>query len=76
MTGFNFEKLLISQVQHITVTLAGGKWSTLYFGERVPSTHCIGGWVSPRAGLEDRDEKKILNPTGTRNVAIFKVRRE
>jgi hypothetical protein len=31
-----------------------------------PGTHWIGGWVEPRAGLDDFGEKKILDPTGTR----------
>jgi hypothetical protein len=31
-----------------------------------PGTHWIGGCVGPRAGLDD--VKKILDPTGTRNV--------
>jgi hypothetical protein len=29
-------------------------------GEKAPSTHLIGGWVSPRAGLDDMEEKKFL----------------
>jgi hypothetical protein len=33
-------------------------------GERAPGNHWIGGWVNPRAGLDDLE--KILDPTGTR----------
>jgi hypothetical protein len=33
-------------------------------GERAPSTHWIGGWVGPRAGMDDVE--KILQSTGTR----------
>jgi len=34
--------------------------AALYLRER-PGTHCTGGWVSPRAGL---DGQKILSPQG------------
>jgi hypothetical protein len=33
-------------------------------GERAPGTHWIGGWVDPRAGVEDVE--KILYRTGVR----------
>jgi hypothetical protein len=29
-------------------------------GERTPGTHCTGGWVGPRAGLDTEDRGKIL----------------
>jgi hypothetical protein len=32
-------------------------------GERVPGTHWLGGWVGPRAGLDDVEKRKILDPT-------------
>jgi hypothetical protein len=31
-------------------------------GERIPGTHCTGGWVGPRAGLDTEDRGKILCP--------------
>jgi hypothetical protein len=31
-------------------------------GERTPGTHCTGGWVGPRAGLETEVRRKILCP--------------
>jgi hypothetical protein len=31
-------------------------------GERTLSTHCIGGWVGPRAGLDTQPRGKILSP--------------
>jgi hypothetical protein len=31
-------------------------------GERTPDTHCTGGWVGPRAGLDTEDRGKILSP--------------
>jgi hypothetical protein len=49
----------------LTSTLAGGEWSGLRPGrftprERDPGTHWIGGWVDPRAGLEDAEKRKFL----------------
>jgi hypothetical protein len=35
-------------------------------GERSPGTHWIGGWVDPRAGLDDVHKIKLLTLTGTR----------
>jgi hypothetical protein len=42
----------------MTSALVGGEWSasrTYLFtpGEKAPGTHSIGGWVGPRAGLDD-----------------------
>jgi hypothetical protein len=53
----------------LTSALAGDEWSAslpgrFTPGERAPGTHWKGGWVDPRAGLDD--VKKILDPTGTR----------
>jgi hypothetical protein len=31
-------------------------------GERTPGTHCTGGWVGPRAGLDSEGRGKILWP--------------
>jgi hypothetical protein len=31
-------------------------------GERTPGTHCTGGWVGPRAGLDTEARAKILCP--------------
>jgi hypothetical protein len=55
----------------VASSLAGGEWSVSRHGrftpgERAPGTHWIGGWVGPRAGLDDMEKKKILVPTGTR----------
>jgi hypothetical protein len=54
----------------LTSVLVGGEWSAsrpcrFTPGERVRGTHCIGGWVDPRASLDDVE--KILDPTRTRN---------
>jgi hypothetical protein len=48
----------------LTSTLVGGEWSASRPGrstpgERAPGTHWIGGWVSPRTGLDDVERKKI-----------------
>jgi hypothetical protein len=54
----------------LTSVLAGGEWSTarpgrFTPGERAPGSHWIGGWVEPRAGLDEVE--KILDPTGDSN---------
>jgi hypothetical protein len=36
--------------------------AALYPGERIPGTHCTGGWVGPRAGLDTEAREKILSP--------------
>jgi hypothetical protein len=33
-------------------------------GERAPGTHWIGGWVGPRASLDDMEKEKFLPPLG------------
>jgi hypothetical protein len=45
--------------------LVWGEWSALRPGrfspgERAPGTRWIGGWVSPRAGLDDMEKWKFL----------------
>jgi hypothetical protein len=43
-----------------------GEWSASRLGrafipgERIPGTHCTGGWVGPRAGLDPEARGKIL----------------
>jgi hypothetical protein len=51
----------------------GGEWSTsrpccaFTPGERTPGTHCTGGWVGPRAGLDtERIKEKSFAPAGDR----------
>jgi hypothetical protein len=51
------------------LTVAGGEWSAsrsgrVSPGERTPCTHWIGGWVDPRAGLDDVAKRKFLNLLG------------
>jgi hypothetical protein len=49
----------------LTVALDGGEWSVSrpsHFapGERAPVTHWIGGWVDPRASVDDVEERTFL----------------
>jgi hypothetical protein len=49
----------------LTPTLVGGEWSASRSGrftpgERSPGTHWIGGWVDPRADLDDVEKRKFL----------------
>jgi hypothetical protein len=47
-----------------TSALAGVEWSTSRPGRFTPSTRCIGGWVGPRAGLDDVEKRKFLTLPG------------
>jgi hypothetical protein len=45
----------------LTSALVGGEWSAsrrgrFTPGERAAGTHWIGGWVGPRAGLDDMEK--------------------
>jgi hypothetical protein len=49
----------------LTAALVGGEWSASYPGrstpgERATGTHWVGGWVDPRAGLDDVEKRKFL----------------
>jgi hypothetical protein len=49
----------------LTSALVGGEWVASRPGrftprERAPGTHWIGGWVGPRAGLDDVEKRKFL----------------
>jgi hypothetical protein len=49
----------------LTSALVGGEWSASRSGrftpeESVPGAHWIEGWVGPRAGLDDMEERKFL----------------
>jgi hypothetical protein len=45
----------------LTLALVGGEWSASHPrrftpGERAPATYWIGGWVDPRAGLDNMEK--------------------
>jgi hypothetical protein len=53
----------------LTLALVGGEWSASRSsrftpGDRYPSTHCIGGWMGPRTGLDDVEKRKFLTLPG------------
>jgi hypothetical protein len=53
----------------LTSALVGLKWSAsrsgrLNPGERAPDTHWIGGWMGPRASLNDMEKWKFLPLSG------------
>jgi hypothetical protein len=57
-----------SSYSFTTSALDGSEWSAsrpgraFTPGERTPGTHCTGGWVGLRAGLDTEDRGKILCP--------------
>jgi hypothetical protein len=48
----------------LTWALVGGEWSNSRPGRFIPGTHWIGGWVGPRAGLDDMEKRKFLTLPG------------
>jgi hypothetical protein len=53
----------------VTSALVGGEWSVSRPGRFTPEgralgTYWIGGWVSPRTGLDDVEERNVLPPSG------------
>jgi hypothetical protein len=44
----------------LTSALVWTEWSASRHGLFTPGTHCIGGWVDPRAGLDDMEKWKFL----------------
>jgi hypothetical protein len=53
----------------LTSALAGSEWSAARPGrfthrEKAPGTHWVGGWVDPRAGLDDLEKRKLLTLPG------------
>jgi hypothetical protein len=56
-----------SSYQFSTSALDGGEWSASRPGRALapgedPRTHCTGGWMGPRAGLDTEATRKILSP--------------
>jgi hypothetical protein len=55
------------------ICLHAGEWSASRPGrftsrERAPGTHCIGGWVGPRAVLDAVGKRKIPSPSWESNL--------
>jgi hypothetical protein len=48
----------------LTSALARGEWSASRPGRFTPVTHWIGGWMDPRAGLDDLEKRKFLTLLG------------
>jgi hypothetical protein len=48
----------------LTSALVGGEWSASRPGRFTPGNHWIGGWVGPRAGLDDMEKRKFLTLLG------------
>jgi hypothetical protein len=49
---------------HIFLTSSTSRPGRFTPEERIPSTHCIGGWVGPRAGPDDVKKTKFLTLPG------------
>jgi hypothetical protein len=70
----------------LTSALVGGEWSAsrpsrFTPGERATGTHWIGGWVGPRAGLDDVGKRKFLTLPGlellprlARSQSLYRLR--
>jgi hypothetical protein len=48
----------------LTSALVGSEWSASLPGSFATGTHWIGGWVGPRAGLDDVEKRKFLTLQG------------
>jgi hypothetical protein len=60
-----YERVDVEIHVFLTSVVVGGEWSAslpgrFTPGERVPGTHWIGGWVGPRAGLDDVEGRRIF----------------
>jgi hypothetical protein len=53
-------------MKYVGVHVVGGERSASRCGRFTPGAHWIGGWVNPRADLDDVEKRKILDPTGIR----------
>jgi hypothetical protein len=60
-----YERVDVQTHVFLTSALVAGEWSAsrhgrFTAGERAPGTHWIGGWVGPRAGLDDMEKWKFF----------------
>jgi hypothetical protein len=54
----------------MALKICHGLYPNVTQNTRAPSAHWIGGWVGPRAGLDDTENRKIkFNPSVTQPVA-------
>jgi hypothetical protein len=63
---------MYSSTHSLTSELDGGEWSASRTGrftprKRAPGTHWIGGWVGPRAVLDEERGNKINNNNNNNN---------
>jgi hypothetical protein len=63
----------------LTLALSGGEWSALYpsrftLVETSPGIHCTGGWMGPRASLDDVEKKQNLARAENRTSNIICIR--
>jgi hypothetical protein len=54
---------------YLTLALVGGELSassscSFFHREKGPGIHCVGGWVSPRAGLNEVEKRQLLTLHG------------
>jgi hypothetical protein len=63
-----YERVNVEIHIFLTSALVEGEWSVSRTGRFTPGiralTHCIGGWVDPRAGLDDLGKRKFLTLPG------------
>jgi hypothetical protein len=48
----------------LTSALVGGELSASRLGRFARGTHCLEGWVDPRAGLNDAEKRNFLTLPG------------
>jgi hypothetical protein len=59
----------------LTSALAGSEWSASRPGRFTPGTHWIGGWVDPRAYLDEVEKRKFLTPPGLELLPLSRLAR-
>jgi hypothetical protein len=62
----------------LTSEIDGGEWSVSHPGyftlrEKAPGTHCIEGWVDPRADLGALEKRKISCPCWELNTDFLAI---
>jgi len=62
----------------VTSAVGGGEWTALCMilftlEERIPGTHCLGGWVGQRFFGDTLEKRKVLCPCGELNTSLLVV---